>query len=399
MAIFRKGPLIEADLPTHSHGKVIPVLSASELLSSPGHQALLEEVRKLVEQPDDEYDLLYHDFICRFAEFVQLIPVKPSARLGTLLNQGLLRGVNALDYLRKHEKSADDLECYALFTAAVLYDVANSLIYQRVFLTEKDGRYDESWKFSQGSMPAQGAKWYKLFPYKANFSRLRDSICVLLAEQILPADGYEWITRHWSVFVEWLDALSQTGAKGRILSFILDIIRHEDEEQLFLTHLPETSIEPLEAEETHMADKFFEWLDKELEEENIKVSGVDLDLYAFEDGYLVSSTVVDRFAKQFNFPHSVVWKQIENCLGIDKKSGQDFRFDQFLDPVQPRVSWVIKKPKPRVVCTSPKILLMSKVLLWRRVGCVLKYSLAILVLHDCRRPKVALRRISERGSA
>lgn len=329
MVIFRKTPLLDTKLPRYSYGKLIPVLSAKQLLSSPGHQALLEEVRNRVEQPDDEYQLLYHDFICRFAEFVQLIPVKPNARLGTLLNEGLLRGVNALDYFRKNERDADDVECYALFTAAVLYDVANTLIHQRVFITEKDGSYEQSWKFSLGSLRKQSARWYKLFPYKANYSRLRNSVCVLLAQQILPADGYEWITRHWSVFVDWLDALSEGGAKGRILSHILDIIRHENEEQLLLTHLPETTVQPIEAEETFMADKFFEWLDVELEEENLKVTGVDLDLYAFEDGYLVDGTVVDRFSKQFNFPHSVVWKQIENCLGISKKSGHDFRFDQF----------------------------------------------------------------------
>jgi hypothetical protein len=280
--------------------------------------------------PDEDFELLYQGFLNRFAEMVQLVPVKPSARLGTLLNQGLLRGINVLHYLVENHKDADSLECYALFTGAVLYDVAITLTKQRIFVTEKAGTHISDWVFSRGNLREQAAQWYKIFPYKASFNRLRDPITVLLAQQILPLEGYEWITSHWSVFVDWLDLLCQASdMHGKRFDKILDIIRMQDDEELFLERLPEVEVELQEPEDTVVADEFFQWLDREIEEEKLKVGEVDPDLYVFEDGIFLDSRVIDRFSKYYNSPSTVVWFQIGNCLGIAKQSGQDFRFDQF----------------------------------------------------------------------
>lgn len=327
MPIFRKKP-ISVDLPSYRQGKVIPVLSAEQLLHSPGHQALMGEIRSLTELPHDQFELLYEGFVHRFAEFVQLIPTKPNSRLGTLLNRSLLLGVNTLHYLLENHRDADSLERYALFTAAVLYDVSNTLTHQRIFITEKAGSHIADWVFSQGSLREQRVQWYKIMPYKANFSRLRDPISVLLGQQILPKEGYEWITSHWSVFVDWLDALCQTGLEGKRFNLILDLIRHEHEE-LFLEHLPDIEVDVVEPEDTVVADEFLQWLGQEIEDEKLKVGGVDPEVYIVDGGIFLDSRVVDKYAVLFNSPGSVVWQQLENCLGLSKKGGSDFRFDQF----------------------------------------------------------------------
>jgi hypothetical protein len=328
MPIFSKKPA-DIELPSYQQGKVIPVLSAGLLLRSPGHQALIDEIRLRIDLPDDQFNLLYLGFINCFAEFVQLLPVKSNARLGTLLNEGLLRGLNALHYLVENYKEADSLSCYALFTGAVLYDVAKTLTKQRVFITQKGGTHIADWVFSRGSLQEQGAEWYKIFPYRANFSRLRDPLSILLAQQILPREGYEWISSHWSVFVDWLELLCQIGGLvGKRFNKILDIIRSH-EEVLYLTHLPEVEVELRHPEDTAVADEFFQWLDRELAEEKLKITDLDPDLYVLKDGVFLDARVIDRFSKYYNSPTTVVWFQIGNCLGIAKQSGQDFRFDQF----------------------------------------------------------------------
>jgi hypothetical protein len=333
MPIFKRNPADHIELPSFQQGKVIPVLQARALLGSPGHQSLIDEIRVRVGLSNDEFEVLYQGFLDRFAEFVQLMPVKPTARLGTLLNDGLLRGINCLHYLVENHKDADDVEYYAMFTAAVLYDVATSLIKQRVFITEEGGTHITDWIFSKGNLREQSAKWYKIFPYKASYVRLRDPITVLLAEQIMPPEGYRWITSYWSVFVDWLEVLCQTGEiRGIRFEKILDIIRMHEEEELFLEHLPEIDVDLKEPEDTLVADEFFKWLDREIDEDKLKVAGVDPDLYVFHDGIFLDSRVIDRFSKYYNSPTTIVWFQIGNCLGIAKQSGQDFRFDQFFAP-------------------------------------------------------------------
>lgn len=327
MPIFKRKAL-DVTQPAHRQEKVVPVLPAKTLLGNSEHQALIGEIRSLIDLPEDQFELLCQGFLDRFAEFVQLLPTKPNARLGTLLNQALLRGVNCLHYLLDNHGEVDVLECYALFTAAVLYDVAYVLTHQRVFITEEGGKHIADWVFSRGSLHKQSAQWYKIFPYKRDFSRLRDPVVVLLAQQILPPEGYDWITSHWRVFIEWLDALCQTGLKGMRFNFILDIIRFEKEE-LFIDELPEIHVDYKEPTDTVVADEFFLWLERELDDEKIKLGDVDPDLYVLADGVFLDSRVVDRFSKYYNCPSTVVWFQIGNCLGIAKQSGQDFRFDQF----------------------------------------------------------------------
>jgi hypothetical protein len=328
MAIFGRKKTQNIELPSYHQGKVIPVLPAKVLLRSPGHQALIDQVRLMSALPNDQFELLYQNFLNNFAEYVQLLPVKATARLGSLLNLSLLYGVNALHYLTENHDNVDSVERYSLFTAAVLYNVEASLIHQRVFITEKGGAHLADWVFSRGSLWDQSAEWYKLFPYRANFVRLRDPVVMLLAKQLLPVEGYDWITSHWSVFVEWLDALSQTGLQGMRFNFILDIIRF-DEQDLYLDHLPEVEVEVEESEDTLIADEFFQWLEREIEEDHLRIDEADPDLYLLDDGVFLDSRVVDRFSKYFNSPTTIVWFQIGNALGIAKKSGQDYRFDQF----------------------------------------------------------------------
>jgi hypothetical protein len=309
---------------------VIPVLQARVLLGSSGHQTLIEEVRLRSGLGKKDFERLYEDFLNRFAEFVQLIPVKSNLRLGTLLNEALLRGINSLHYLVENHKDADELERYALFTAAVLYDVAIVLLNQRIFITEENGIHRADWVFSQGDLRNQDAKWYKIFPMKASYTRLRDSVTALLAQQIMPPEGYRWITTYWAVFVDWLDALCQTGGvQGKRFNKILDIIRLHEDELLWLEKLPDIAVDLKEPEETLVADEFFRWLDREINEEKLKINGVEPDLYVLQDGLFIDSRVIDRFSKYYNAPSAVVWSQIGNCLGIDKKGRQDFRFDQF----------------------------------------------------------------------
>ena len=132
MAIFKKNPLRHADIPVYRPGKVIPVVSARKLMDARGPEALMFEVKKRAALDDAGFDMLYTDFVRSFADFVQVIPAKPNATLGGLLNQGLLRGINALNHLVQTYPDADALEHYAIFTTAVLYDTSATIINQRI---------------------------------------------------------------------------------------------------------------------------------------------------------------------------------------------------------------------------------------------------------------------------
>ena len=49
-------------------------------------------------------------------EFVQVLPTRSDDPFCGLMNEGLLRGINSLNYYMKNHPQATALECYAVFS-------------------------------------------------------------------------------------------------------------------------------------------------------------------------------------------------------------------------------------------------------------------------------------------
>ncbi len=312
-------------------GRRLVVKTASELLSAQSYQVLMDKVDSLADMPAEYCHASYHIFVRRFAEFVQALPKTINSGLCGVLNAGLLRAVKVLQYTVDEFDDITPLERFAVFSAALLRDVASVYTQYQVAIVDENGKVQSFWDPMQGPLTqVPDAKFYKLFPFRINYTRIKDPITAMLATELIPPTTYEWLTDDRSVFVDWLDALFATGLKGGRLSHILDVL-YDDESLLPLLdiELPDHDVELLDAPETEITERFLVWLHEQLEEGELKTAGFDAELHVIEGGAFIEARVLDKFARLYDFPNTVVFHQLGTLMGVAKKGGADFRFDQF----------------------------------------------------------------------
>lgn len=314
----------------YKSGHILPVLTAEELLNAGRHQALIEQIKDFSQLPNEHFDTLYKIAIKNFAEFVQVIPNQVNAALNGLLNQGIARAVLTLQtFLANQGKALDPLSNYATFTAALFLDVSKVVINQKIVIVDEEGNYINDWRPFEGSMIGCG-QFYKMYPIAQAYLRLQDAITPLLARQLLPKQGFLWIASDPRIFANWLDILrgddSQGGRMGRALSYVKreDIINLEDA-------LPQSAVSMLESEVTKHGEAFYSWLKNSLENDQIKVNTTDAGVHVVKEGVFIERKLFKQFADVYNVPvnMNVVFSQFGNLMGIIKKGGTDYTFDQF----------------------------------------------------------------------
>ena len=124
----------------YKQDQVIPVLTANHLLSGNAHQAYIEEIHRLVELEDAHFNALYLDLINNFAEFVQLIPKKPTWALGSFLNDGLRRAWRGLILLKDQQSLSDHpADTYLVYSALLLRELSDIVINQKIVLCDEEG--------------------------------------------------------------------------------------------------------------------------------------------------------------------------------------------------------------------------------------------------------------------
>lgn len=316
-------------LQIYKSGRILPILAQKELLGSNSHRGLINQLRELLGLSDEDFELLYGQAIYQYAEFVQVLPAQSSGPLSGLLNQGLARAWLTLkNYLTEYGNS-DHLYNYAVFTAALLFDASKVIINQKIFLVDGEGNYLEDWNPFVGSMLGQ-AEFYKIYIISPIFQRLQHSITPILARQILPPEGFLWLTADLQVFVDWLNALRGDASEGGRISRALAYIKLDD--ILALAHsLVQVPVDMKESPINEHGEAFYKWLKEGLVNGDIKVNSADSSVHIVSEGVFIDRKLFKQFTDVYNVPvnMNVVFAQFGNLMGITKKSGGDFLFDQF----------------------------------------------------------------------
>lgn len=315
---------------TYKPGDILPVLTASDLLAAGRHHILIEQVRSISGLPDDYFDSLYFTAIQNFAEYVQVLPLLAHAPLSSLLNHSIARAIIALkNFVLEQGKQVDPLLNYAVFTAALLIDIDKLVINQKIVIVDENGLFVDDWRPFEGALVGRGS-YYKIYPIAPIYQRLQQTIKPLLARQVLPELGFQWIVSDPIVFAEWLDALrdddSQGGRVGRALAFIKldDVINLEDS-------LQPIEVDPLHSKDTELGEAFFNWLKNAIENNDIKVNTADAAVHIVNEGVFLERKLFKQFADICNAPvhMNAVFTQFGNLFGIAKKGGYDYAFDQY----------------------------------------------------------------------
>lgn len=285
-------------------GHLLPVWPSSKLLSAVRHQTLLQEIQQLSALPEAHFKALYRVAINRFAEMVQVIPEASQGALGGLLNLGLARAVLALRQFVAEtagKVDTDPLVNYAIFTAGLFFDTAKIMSQQKIVICGEEGQYLRDWLPHAGSLVEQGVDYYKMYPYGSTvYEALNHEAAALFARQLMPQEGFLWLSSDLDLFIDWLAALrGEHGQTGRKITRALSLIRLEDILAL-MRSLPEAFIETIVPKELQLEDRCFKWLIEGLANGAIGINTADANVHVLDDGTVyLHNDVFKRFINEF----------------------------------------------------------------------------------------------------
>ena len=355
-----------------------PILSARELLETEARQKILKSLPALSALSINEYNLLYLKTIYNFSEFVQSLPETKNSyysHKGGLLDHGLDRTRMALAlchaYFLESPSENDELKIpkqqqslwiYAIFTASLLLDVGKLYVKQFITMSDRQGKILKSWSPFEGPMTLQlPSRTHYRFDFEVeNKERLKSLVTPLLARQLLPVAGFNWLASDKNVLEAWLAILEDDLTGGGLIPMIIPLADAQTiEAQLFRVEMPkiETPLQPAftDTANTPSLPQFFtpgvtstgqpqvmganlptvatattnavagsvsgtstvifaqgiaflQWLRKSYASGNITINGMDGLIHRTAEGFVLLPKVFAEFSKanpQFKDPHVV----------------------------------------------------------------------------------------------
>lgn len=311
-------------------GQVLPVWPSAKLLAATRHQTLFNEIQELSALPEAHFKALYRPAINHYAEFVQVLAEEPSGGLGGLLNLGLARGVLALRQFANEAGSkidADPLVNYAIFTAGLFFDVAKVISQQEIAVCTNTGNYVQAWYPYLGSMVEQHLEFYKIYPYETSvYQALNHDAAALLARQMMPHEGFAWLSSDLELFIDWLASLrGEQGEGGRKISRSLSLIRSEDILN-FMKHLPQILVEVITPAEMELEDQMYIWLREGIANGSIAINNHEAGVHILDNNILyLNNELFKRFLEMHKIavdPHLLAGKFNER-FGLSSQAVQE----------------------------------------------------------------------------
>lgn len=314
----------------YEDGKLLPIFSATTLLAARQYQYFFEQLRSLSHLPEEHFQLHYLDLINQFAEYVQLLPRKNGEVLGSLLNLSLERALRALFHFVEEYPEAGALERAALFSAALLVDIAEITLGRKIMITDKEGRAQLEWQPFTGAMTQQErGEFYRMIPLGNHVLRTQRSVRLLLARQIIPSALFFWIAQFPEIFAEWLEVLEDDEGGGGRFRKILQLY------EIPLPNSPKVNLPvsevPLQnSSATEYGELFLRWLREAIANADVSVNQVDSNVFMTEDGVFVDKALFKQFVARFHLGTSplVVYAQFGELFGLTRTQSLDYRVNQ-----------------------------------------------------------------------
>ncbi|MCX7121249.1 MAG: TraI domain-containing protein [Gammaproteobacteria bacterium] len=356
-------------LHTYEEGYLLPVLSGDQLLFGQRHKGLIRQIRDLSELSQEDFDLSYGQLIQNYMEFVQVLPHKTSGILGSLLNYGLARAaITYQKFCQLGKPQATPLLKLAVFSAALLKDVARVMTNQRITLVDDEGEFFRDWNPFTGSMVGQ-ANYYKMYPITAAFFRFSAEITPMLAKQLIPRDLFLWLSDDLLVFSDWLSALlDQENDDSKIISWSLALIKRED--IITVLNTLDGALVDMLGPTNEQGEAFLKWLKDAIANGKILVNGEDSGVTIVPEGVLLEAKLFKQFVDICKIPvdYSVVQFIVGNLMGIPSKGGNDYFHAKYSGAGDAATSFTTfsgglahkgKAPREGMV-VDPQILLLSR---------------------------------------
>ena len=318
--------------PVYEQGQIIPVIEPGMIMQKGRYKLLLQELHELSDVDDTYFDALYGTLIERYIRFVQAIPEQAGGSVFGLLNNGLVRGVMALQEFIAHSSAeqAEPIYRYAVFSAALLLNVSKVVTQQSIMVTDEAGEFIADWQPCWGDYICDKGEYYKYYTYATPYNRLDVSLTSTLAIEVMPEIGFHWISDDFTVFADWLDALLGNSVQGGRITRALEHVKLMDLDNA-IRCLGVISLDVTDGMANQYGEDFLQWLKNGISDESISVNESDSLVHVVDHGVLVETQLFKQFVDMTNLPvnHNVVHVQFGNLLGIVKKGGSDMLNAQY----------------------------------------------------------------------
>lgn len=207
-----------------------------QLLILPKRQQLIDEFKAMLELPRERFEEVGESLLMNLAAYLQELPETRNSYFSTragFLNHAFSRTQAALNSCRAYFVSDDGKPAktlspeqqrwmYTLFSAALLKGVGKVFVDFLVELYDSSGDYVGRWAPLKGSMRHQGGYFYDYDFDVAHQGSYRRRVTLLLARQIMPDAGFEWLSEDKDVLEIWLALLEDDSRDAGTLGMIMD---------------------------------------------------------------------------------------------------------------------------------------------------------------------------------
>ena len=218
--------------PTERPHDLMAVALPETIFADSKRHALLQKMQESSALDALQFNTLCFSLLKQVANQYQYLPETAHsyyALPGGLIDHALNRTEAALHLFRHglmhEEKSAPSEEqklwIYALFSAGILQGIGKLQLDYRVTVFDKNQRPLRSWNPLLEQLASVGHYYDHAFQQNHD-DALRCRLNVLLAYQLMPAEGFAWIAGNSRVLETWLALLHEDGNTAEMLGAILE---------------------------------------------------------------------------------------------------------------------------------------------------------------------------------
>ncbi len=210
-----------------------PIESFEVLVKDRKRQEALKQIKKKLAYQASHYQKLVSPLIANVAMYYQHLPETSLYfnQRGGALDRALYRTEAALNLMRQlmiqdeSEQPSEDqkLWAYALFSASLLQGIGKLYTEYKINIHNNMGTLVKLWEPLLEDMPTVGDYYRHQFVREDSDSEaLRRHINVLLAQQLMPKEGFALLSAHPLIFKVWLALLEEDRDGAGSLAAILD---------------------------------------------------------------------------------------------------------------------------------------------------------------------------------
>lgn len=314
--------------------RVYPVLTAELLLKRRIRRKVMDEVRVTCGAPIEYFNALYKQLIENYVEFVQNLPIPNNFRITRIdrqmylaslalsLREPYLLAGSLLNRATDNEKA---LWNYVIFSGLLLSRLGQLVTQYKVCLCDEKGVFLKEWEPFVGAMHEQGS-YYKIRSIESGSSPVDSQFNVMLARQLMPEEGYNWIASVPEALEQWIQSLDDSGERdaGTLSARFFVVMRSwlaQRQEflegefieafELYLENLEDTYdySEELEEDlpltevkeplETLTGERFYQWLRRGIHDKSLTVNEKDSAVFMTKQGVLLlHPKTFEKFIKE-----------------------------------------------------------------------------------------------------